>query len=113
MCAHVVANGQTLVVPDLARDLRFAGNPTLRARGVRLFAGAPLRDTAGHVLGALCLFDAEARSLNRREVRLLEAMADDAMSGLRESVLQWETMGKSSAPATDSSASMLGQPSGG
>jgi predicted PurR-regulated permease PerM len=113
LCAHVVANAQTLVVPDLSRDLRFAGNPTLRARGVRLFAGAPLRDPAGHVLGALCIFDAEPRSLNRREVRLLEAMADDAMSGLRESVSQWGTMGKASTPATDSPASMLGQPSGG
>jgi predicted PurR-regulated permease PerM len=111
LCAHVVANAQTLVVPDLSRDLRFAGNPTLQARGVSLFAGAPLRDPAGHVLGALCIFDAEPRVLTRREVRLLEAMADDVMSALREAVQQWGTMEKPSNPATDAASPMWGQPS--
>ncbi|VWX61962.1 Phytochrome sensor protein [Burkholderiales bacterium 8X] len=89
MCGHVVANGQTMVVPDVSRDLRFAGNPGLRSKGVRFYAGAPLRDPGGHVLGTLCILDAEPRTLNQREVRLLEAMALDLMGVLRESAVQW------------------------
>jgi GAF domain-containing protein len=89
MSAHVVAKARSLVVPDITRDLRFAGNPTLQAKGVRFFAGAPLSDSVGHVLGALCILDAQPQSLSRRELRLLETMADEAMNALREAVLQW------------------------
>jgi GAF domain-containing protein len=41
MCGHVVANAQTLVVPDVAGDFRFAGNPALQRKGIRFYAGAP------------------------------------------------------------------------
>ncbi|RST54205.1 AI-2E family transporter [Variovorax sp. DXTD-1] len=115
MCGHVVANSQTLVVPDIARDLRFAGNPALQAKGLRFYAGAPLRDDAGHVLGTLCILDVEPHSLNQREVRLLEAMADDVMSVLRESALQWRATASVPAPTSSPPSATVGQllPSGG
>lgn len=80
LCAHVVAQRQAMVVPDVARDARFAGNPALRERGVRFYAGAPLRDAAGHVLGSLCLLDVRPRAFDARELRLMQAMADDLMA---------------------------------
>lgn len=83
LCAHVVALRQTMVVPDLSRDARFAGNPALRSRGVRFYAGAPLRDPAGHVLGSLCLLDARPRAFDTSELRLLQAMADDLVASWR------------------------------
>ncbi|MDB5817888.1 MAG: phytochrome sensor protein [Rhizobacter sp.] len=89
MCGHVVANAQTMVVPDVARDLRFAGNPALQAKGLRFYAGAPLRDASGHVLGTLCLLDVEPRIMSQREVKLLEAMADDIMTHLHQSSALW------------------------
>jgi GAF domain-containing protein len=89
MGGHVVANAQTLVVPDIAKDLRFAINPKLTAIGLRFYAGAPLRDVAGHVIGTLCLLDTEPRLFTQREVRLLESMANDLMNSLRASVLEW------------------------
>ncbi len=89
LCGHVVANAQTLVIPDIGRDLRFAGNPALKEKGLHFYAGAPLRDAAGHLLGTLCLFDVEPRMLSQREVKLLEAMAADVMEGLRTEVLSW------------------------
>jgi len=82
-CAHVVAQGQPMVVADVGRDARFAGNPVLRERGVRFYAGAPLRDDAGHVLGALCLMDTRPRAFDPRELRLLQAMADDLTASWR------------------------------
>lgn len=109
MCGHVVANAQTLVVPDIAKDMRFAGNPSLQAKGLRFYAGAPLRDAAGQVLGTLCLLDVEPRALTRREVRLLEAMASDLMQGLRASVLLWGEVAKSDDAQSTGASATVGQ----
>ncbi|MET0543469.1 MAG: AI-2E family transporter [Variovorax sp.] len=113
MCGHVVANAQTLVVPDITRDLRFAGNPALQSMGLRFYAGAPLRAAAGHVIGTLCLLDVEARSLNQREVNLLESMADDAMQALREAVIEWGDVAPMPGPASEAPSAIVGQPVGG
>lgn len=80
MCGHVVAEAATIVVPDVLRDPRFAGNPVLKAQGIRFYAGAPLRDDDGHVLGTLCLLDVQPRTLSAREVLLLESMAKEVMA---------------------------------
>ncbi len=106
MCGHVVANAQTLVVPDVARDLRFATNPALQGRGLRFYAGAPLRDRDGYVLGTLCLLDTTPRELTQREVRLLEAMARDLMDTLRTSMLQWGEIGTPPLAAAEPSATV-------
>ncbi|MDM0022503.1 AI-2E family transporter [Variovorax saccharolyticus] len=106
MCGHVVANAQTLVVPDVSRDLRFAGNPALQGKGLRFYAGAPLRDPGGHVLGTLCLLDVEPRALSQSEVRLLEAMAKDLMQALQTSAAQWGEMVPAPAVAGPPSATV-------
>jgi predicted PurR-regulated permease PerM len=82
LCAHVVAADDTLVVPDISRDPRFAANPALTRRGIRFYAGAPLRDAQGNVLGSFCLLDDEPRTMSAREIRMLEAMASDVMANL-------------------------------
>ena len=82
LCGHAVANGETLVVEDVARDPRFANNAALRDKGVRFYAGAPLRNPEGLVFGALCLMDTEPRTLEVRELRLLESMAAELMTEL-------------------------------
>jgi len=83
MCGHVVAGAHTVVVEDIARDPRFANNPALRERGLRFYAGAPLRDAEGHVYGSLCVLDTKPRSFDERETRLLESMAADLMESLQ------------------------------
>ena len=109
MCGHVVANALTMVVPDVARDLRFAGNPALAAKGVRFYAGAPLGSASGHLLGSLCLLDLQPRMMSEREVKLLEAMADDLVASLHQQSLDWQ--GKVPADDTQQAASaIVGQP---
>lgn len=110
MCGHVVASAQTLVVPDVSRDLRFAGNPVLAAKGVRFYAGAPLRDAAGRILGTLCLLDLEPRLLNPREVKLLEAMADEVMDALRQVALQWNDAAPTGGGGEQADSAIVGQP---
>ncbi len=82
LCSHVVALNEPLVIDDLARDARFAGNPVLQAAGMRFYAGAPLRTAKGHVIGALCVMDRAPRTLTASEIRLLSIMADDVMGML-------------------------------
>ena len=84
ICGHVVAHDETLLVPDLLRDPRFAGNPHLRAQGLRFYAGAPLRIRRGSVIGSLCLLDTEPRQLTERDAKLLQAMADDLVQAIGE-----------------------------
>ncbi|QTD44613.1 AI-2E family transporter [Ottowia testudinis] len=81
---HVVALGEPLVVADVQRDARFAANPLLAERGVRFFAGAPLRTADGFVLGAFCVVDDRPRTLSPRDVILLGHMAGEVMQAARQ-----------------------------
>ena len=60
------------------------------------------------MLGTLCLLDTEPRALNQREVRLLEAMADDLMDLLGAKVIEWGDPAPV-APPTGTSGATVGQ----
>jgi predicted PurR-regulated permease PerM len=77
ICGHVVAGNEMLVIEDLTRDRRFANNPLIRERGLRFYAGAPVRGANGHPIGSLCIMDIRPRNLTRREKRLLQEYADE------------------------------------
>lgn len=82
VCGHVIASDQPLTVEDIARDRRFANNPMLSERGLRFYAGVPLRinDLA---IGSLCILDTKPRRLSEREQRLLEVLADDVVDEIK------------------------------
>jgi hypothetical protein len=80
ICGHVVAREEVLVVEDVAKDERFAGNPFLLEKGIRFYAGAPLRTSSGFVLGSLCVIDTKPRSFGPKDRKLLQIIADELMS---------------------------------
>lgn len=72
-CAHVVETGQPLVVPDIADSPVFEGNPV---RGlIRWYAGYPVADEDGHVLGAVCAMDTVVRHDEAAVLERLSAVA--------------------------------------
>ena len=75
VCAYVVSEAADLQVEDIARDPRFADNPLLQAAALRFYAGVPLRDRQGQVLGSFCIMDTAPRSLSEQELDLLHDMA--------------------------------------
>ncbi len=80
ICGHVVAGGEPLVIRDVAKDRRFAKNPFLLEKGIRFYAGAPLRTASGFVLGSLCVIDTKPRSFSAKDVKLLQIVAEDLMA---------------------------------
>jgi sigma-B regulation protein RsbU (phosphoserine phosphatase) len=73
-CDQTVVSGRSMVVEDARADDRFTGLP-LVAGGVRFYAGAPLQDPSGNLVGALCLFDDQPRSLDAEQLQTLEDLA--------------------------------------
>ena len=61
-CGRVVSAGETLVVRDAGDDPRFAAQALVVGEPhIRFFAGAPLLDSEGEVLGALWVADPAPR----------------------------------------------------
>lgn len=83
VCAHVVGGDADVVVADLARDPRFARSALVLQHGIRFYAGTPIRDRAGHALGALCIMDTEPREMSAADRSLLADMAAELMARLR------------------------------
>ncbi|WP_308444764.1 GAF domain-containing protein [Streptomyces nojiriensis] len=52
-----MASGQPLVVPDARADERLRTHPAVTDLGVIAYAGMPLTDTDGLVVGSLCAID--------------------------------------------------------
>ncbi len=95
VCGHVVAENELIVVEDLARDRRFANNPLLRERGLRFYAGAPLRAPNGQPIGTLCLLDPKPRQFSAREITLLQEYAAD----ITEEIERQNSSAPASVPA--------------
>lgn len=85
LCAHVVAQAATMVIEDTERDPRCADVTTVQQAGVRFYAGAPLHNREGLVVGVLCVLDRVPRRLSEAELALLETLADEVMVVLERS----------------------------
>jgi predicted PurR-regulated permease PerM/methylmalonyl-CoA mutase cobalamin-binding subunit len=83
LCGHVIANDEGLIVRDLARDPRFANNPFVKQRGLRFYAGVPLRGPNGFPIGTLTILDTKPRDITRQEQELLKMIAADVMEQIK------------------------------
>ncbi|AQZ99158.1 hypothetical protein B5M06_13750 [Comamonas kerstersii] len=83
ICSYVVHDGEALVVEDVARDPRFADNPALQEAEVKFYAGVPLRNRQGDVLGTLCIMDEAPRQMAEGEMDVLQEMAKELEEALR------------------------------
>lgn len=74
-CDTTGRDGRTLIVHDATTDPRFNRLPAVVDRGIRFYAGVPLHDASGQVLGTLCLYDTEPRDLDAEQRETLEDLA--------------------------------------
>ena len=78
MCFIVLDLGAPVVVPDASRDPRWAENPFVTGElgNVRFYATHQLRTPEGVVIGTLCVFDEQPRTLSDEQEHALVGLAD-------------------------------------
>ncbi|MFB9794785.1 EAL domain-containing protein [Shinella granuli] len=82
-CDHTIRASIPFVVPDAARDVRFANNPFVTGSDrIRFYAGVPLEIEPGLRLGSLCVLDRVPRRLGADVRGLLERLARCAVERL-------------------------------
>jgi signal transduction histidine kinase len=90
-CAHVVASGRPLIVPDAREHPVFRDYADVTGQPhIRLYAGAPLIDQDGHRLGTVCVLDDRPRELADRQLDVLIQFAGQAaghLAGIRSRLL--------------------------
>ncbi len=83
LCLDVVATGRPLVVPDTWADAPLADHAAVRDLDVRAYAGFPLLDVSGQVIGSLCAIDHVPRAWSADELASLADLAGACSSELR------------------------------
>lgn len=87
-CRYTIQNAGIMVVDDASLDPRFADNPLVTAPGgIRFYAGAPLCNQHGDVLGSFCLIDQVPRELQPAELDALQDFAQLVMAQVEQ--CQW------------------------
>jgi GAF domain-containing protein len=96
-CRFVVASGSPLVVDDARHDPRTAGDSAIEAFDAGAWAGYPIGDAGGNVLGTLCAMDPLAHQWTSRDLQVLATLAmavstEIALRQARSEVLaaRWE-----------------------
>ena len=83
-CNHTVMQKGVFSVDDLAADPRFAENPAVKGEPrFRFYAGAPVLDEDGFVVGSLCVIDHKPRTLTEHESQTISALAALASDEVR------------------------------
>jgi hypothetical protein len=77
ICALAVKEEQSVVFTDLAHShaLTLEAEVAAHTKGLRFYAGAPLRAADGHCIGTFCIIDRQPRSFSAAEQQLLEQHA--------------------------------------
>jgi len=83
LCQRVAATGSPVVLADVRQDERARGGVAISDLGVIAYAGMPLTDNAGRVLGSLCAIDTQPRAWSPRELARLSDLAEACCAELR------------------------------
>ncbi|HEY0780663.1 MAG TPA: PAS domain S-box protein [Gemmatirosa sp.] len=81
-CQHVVTRAEPLVIPDARMDPLVRHNLAIPDLGVIAYAGVPLVTADGHVLGSLCVIDAQPHAWTAADVATLEDLAQGVVADL-------------------------------
>jgi phosphoserine phosphatase RsbU/P len=81
-CSRTTHNARLTVVPDASLDPDFAGLPAVVDDGIRFYAGVPLTDPLGNVVGVFCVYDHAPRTIPGRDLETLEDLAAWAQAEL-------------------------------
>jgi signal transduction histidine kinase len=78
ICRHVAGSGEVLIIEDARAHPLVRESLAVRELNMIAYAGIPLRDTGGYVLGSFCAIDTKPRRWTNEDVETLHALADQA-----------------------------------
>jgi GAF domain-containing protein len=78
LCKFVVSSGHPLVVDDSRHDPRTSGDPAIEAFDAAAWAGYPIEDDNGNILGTFCVMDALPRGWTPLDLHVLATLAKAA-----------------------------------
>ena len=83
LCRHVVDSDSAVIVPDTYLDARFVTHPLITgAPFIRFYAGVPLKNREGIILGTLCVTDTDPHHFGADQVTTLKLLSTLVMSFL-------------------------------
>jgi GAF domain-containing protein len=83
-CANVVRTGSPYLVQDAVTDELQHDNPMVTVDGLRSYAGAPIVDHDGNVLGSCCAIGVTAREFLPAEIEGLQSLAAEIVVELEQ-----------------------------
>jgi serine phosphatase RsbU (regulator of sigma subunit) len=83
LCQRVAATGSPLVLADVRQDEQACGSAAIRELGMIAYAGMPLTDSEGHVLGSLWAIDTQPRAWSPEKLARLADLAAACCAELR------------------------------
>jgi GAF domain-containing protein len=89
-CQYVVASAEPLIVTDAREHPLLRDNRAVHDLGVVAYAGMPLTDENGTVLGSLCAIDTVPREWTDDELTALADLADACSTELRLRLVRYE-----------------------
>lgn len=83
-CNETLIANEFTVLEDLSKREGLSENPTLSEPfGFRFYAGAPVRNPNGFMLGSICVIDVKPRTLSEAEREAMRTIADAASNLVR------------------------------
>lgn len=83
-CRYTILENDIMEVEDALKDERFKNNEILLESKMRFYAGNPLVDPNGFVLGTLCVMDHYPRRLNEQQKEALKILSEQVMEAIVE-----------------------------
>lgn len=75
-CGHAIDQAEPFVVNDATQDARFHDNPLVTgAPHISTYVGVQLRTSEGFNVGTLCVIDSAQKSLDEKQLKILEQLA--------------------------------------
>lgn len=97
MCSKAIETPEPFVIPDASKDPDWADVPGVSGPpGVRFYAGQPIEDEEGHVIGVLCVIDTVPRDVDEA---LLTSLRDLAVWARQELLATTQTPGEAATKA--------------
>ncbi|MGG7550144.1 response regulator [Chryseobacterium arthrosphaerae] len=76
VCQYSIASGDILIINDTLLDERSSDNPLILAGGIRFYAGIPLIDDEGFVLGTICVIDYKPKTITSDQISTLKKIGE-------------------------------------